>query len=61
MITTKQLAKESGKTRRWIQVLCEQGTIKSKRYGHAYLIERADADAWLAGEGEKEVEEDENE
>lgn len=46
--TVKELADHSGKTTRWIQYLCQTGVIPSKPFGNAYLIEDADAEAYLA-------------
>ena len=48
MYTAKQLAKQSGKSKRWIQNLCKLGIINAKKFGNAYLIEDAAANKYLS-------------
>lgn len=48
MITTAELARKVGKTKRWIQQLCKEGRIEAKKYGRDYLIADDEADRYVS-------------
>lgn len=55
MLTVKQVAAQAGCSRQYVARQCQQGVLKAQRVGNAWVIDRKDADKWLASMKRKGV------